>query len=62
MSSMQCNNCNFTNFKLQGAVFKNASLRNSTFLNCDVEVSQLEQAIDLSGLIVSNGIVVKSNG
>jgi uncharacterized protein YjbI with pentapeptide repeats len=62
MSSMQCNYCNFTNVKLQDAVFKNASLRYSTFLNCDAEVSQFEQAIDLYGSILPNRTVVKYSG
>ena len=61
MSYLQCNYCDFINVNLQGAVLKNASLRYSTFRNCQIDKSQLEQAIDLSGSTLPNGTVVKSN-
>ena len=61
MNSIQCNYCDFRNVTLQGAVLKNASLRYSNFLNCYVEASQLNQAIDLSGSILPDGTIVQRN-
>jgi uncharacterized protein YjbI with pentapeptide repeats len=61
MSYIKCNHCDFTNVTLQSAVLKNASLRHSNFLNCRVNASQLEEAIDLSGSTLPNGTVVESN-
>jgi uncharacterized protein YjbI with pentapeptide repeats len=56
-SYIKCDYCVFINVILEGAVFKSASLRHSDFRNCRIDVSQLEEAIDLSGLTLSNRTV-----
>jgi uncharacterized protein YjbI with pentapeptide repeats len=61
LSYIKCNYCDFTNVILHGGVFKNASLRYSNFLSCRVNATQLEEATDLSGSILPNGTVVKTN-
>jgi uncharacterized protein YjbI with pentapeptide repeats len=61
LSYITYNHCDFTNVTLHGAVLKNASLRHSNFLNCLVNPSQLEEAIDLFRSTLPNETVAKSN-
>ena len=58
LSSIRCEYCHFINVTLYGAVMKNASFRYSHFLDCDLNASQLEEIIDLSGSAVSNYTVI----
>jgi uncharacterized protein YjbI with pentapeptide repeats len=60
MSYLECNYCEFINVTFQSAIFNNASLRYSKFFNCSIDENQLDEVIDLSGSILSNGTMVKS--
>jgi uncharacterized protein YjbI with pentapeptide repeats len=61
LSNLKCDYCNFINVTLHGAILKNASLRYSNFLNCRLDVGQLEQAIDLFGSTLPNGTVIENS-
>jgi uncharacterized protein YjbI with pentapeptide repeats len=59
MSYLECNYCEFINVTFQSAIFNNASLRFSKFVDCYIDKSQLGEAIDLSGSILSDGTMVQ---
>ena len=61
LSYIKCDYCVFINVTLEGAVLKNASFRHSNFLNCRINASQLEEAIDLFGSTLPNGTVEVTN-
>ncbi|CAF1439021.1 unnamed protein product [Adineta steineri] len=55
LSFIKCVYCIFTNVKLEDTIFNNASLRYSKFINCSINMSQLDEAVDLFGSTLSNG-------
>ena len=59
LTNIRCDYCDFSNVLLDDAVLKNASLVRSNFHGCRVNVSQLEEAADLSGSTLPNGTVVQ---
>jgi uncharacterized protein YjbI with pentapeptide repeats len=55
LTFIKCVYCIFINVKFEDTIFKNASLPYSKFINCSINMSQLDEAADLFGSTLSNG-------